>query len=167
MAMKPDLSDQMIKFMNFRIAQEEFSSRLYLAMSVWLNFKGYVGAAKVWSKYSSEEATHAQWAYTYLLDLNVLPVIPQLAAPPSDFGGLPQIIVASKKHEQKVTNQCQKLAAGAQSIGDYMTLELAQRYLKEQVEELAKTQYWIDRLEAFGTDPIALRLLDNEMGDSD
>jgi len=159
-----DLSDGMIKFLNFRISQEENSSRLYLAMSVWLNFKGYAGAAKLWKKYSGEEQAHADWAYGYLLDLNVMPAVPALKQPISEFKSLPQIILASKKHEITVTEQCQQLAKAAQAEADYMTVELAQRYLKEQVEELGKTQYWIDKLEAFGVHKTALRLLDDEMG---
>ena len=39
------------------------------------------------------------------------------------------------------------------------------RYLKEQVEEHDKTQTWVDKLAAFGEDKLALRLLDNEMGE--
>lgn len=161
---RPNVNEEMIKLLNFRISQEEYSSRLYFAMSVWLNFKGYAGAAKLWKKYSEEEQNHANWAYTYLLDLNSKPVVPGLEQPPVDFKSFLHIIVASKQHEIKVTTQCQELAKAAQQIGDYQTLELAQRYLTEQVEELAKIQYWIDRLDAFGTDKIALRLLDNEMG---
>ena len=48
--------------------------------------------------------------------------------------------------------------------GDHMLYTLTSHYLKEQVEEHDKTQTWMDKLTAFGTDKIALRLLDNEMG---
>jgi ferritin len=47
-----------------------------------------------------------------------------------------------------------------------MSLNVALWYLNEQTEELAKTKYWLDRLEAFGSDKTALRLLDNEMGEA-
>ena len=36
--------------------------------------------------------------------------------------------------------------------------------IKQQVEEHDKMQNWVDQLEAFGTDKLALRLLDDEMG---
>jgi ferritin len=45
-----------------------------------------------------------------------------------------------------------------------MLYELSLKFLKEQVEEHDKMQTWVDKLEAFGTDKLALRLLDNEMG---
>jgi ferritin len=158
------ISNKMIELVNFRIEQEELSSRLYLAMSLWLDVNGYAGAAKLWKSYSDEELGHAKWSYEYLTDLNILPKVPKLDQPQTDFQGLPTIIVDSYKHELKITAQCQEFAREAQGEGDYMTLNLAQKFLKEQVDEIAKTTYWVDRLKAFGNDKIALRLLDNEMG---
>ena len=158
------ISDKMIAKLNFRIAQEEMSSRIYLAMSMWLEWNGYSGAAKLWKRYSDEELTHAKMAYDYLLDLNIKPTVPQLMQPQEDFKSLPQIIALSYKHEVEITNQCSELTKFAMSESDMMTFGLAQKYVAEQVEELAKTQYWIDRLEIFGDDKIALRMLDEEMG---
>ncbi len=158
------LHDDLIQLLNYRIEQEELSSRIYLSMSLWLNINGYAGAAKLWKSYSEEEQKHSQWAYDYLVDLNILPTVPPLKQPVLEYKGLPEIILSSYKHELDITSQCQIFANKALAIGDHMTLELAHRYLKEQVEELAKTNYWVDRLKAFGTDKIALRLLDDEMG---
>jgi len=158
------ISQQTIDLLNYRISQEENSSRIYLAMSIWLGFNGYSGAEKLWKSYSDEELDHAAWAYKYLLDLNIKPTVPTLEIPKGDFKGLPQIIALSLQHELNITSQCSVLAATVSDERDYMTLELAQRYLKEQTNELAKTQYWVDRLNIFGDDKIALRLLDQEMG---
>ena len=55
------------------------------------------------------------------------------------------------------------MADEALKIGDHMIYELALRYLKEQVEEHNKMQNWMDQLKTFGTDKVALRLLDNVM----
>jgi ferritin len=151
--------------LNFRIAQEEYSSRLYLAMSKWLIFNGYKGAGKLWKKYADEEMTHAGWAYTYLEDLDLLPTVPELAAPPVDFTSLPEICTRSYKHELVVTQQCNELAKKALDVNDFMTLELAQKYLKEQAEEIGRQSYWLDRLTSFGDSKEALFLLDNEMGE--
>jgi ferritin len=34
----------------------------------------------------------------------------------------------------------------------------------EQKEEINKTCTWLDRIDSFGTDKVALRMLDEEMG---
>jgi len=160
------ISDKIVQLMNYRIEQEEASSRLYKAMAVWLDFHGFSGAAKVWYRYSEEELVHKEWAYQYLLDLNIKPTTPSLEKPQNDYKGLANIVALSLKHEIEVTDQCKALATAAHTEGDFMTLELAMRYLKEQVEELSKTQAWVDKLNSYGDDKIALRLLDNEMAES-
>jgi ferritin len=157
------LSEECVKYLNYRIEQEELSSRLYLSMSLWLNNKGYEGAAKLWKQYSNEELTHADWSREYLLSFGVQPQTPALSMQQQLFSGLPEIIKLSYDHEIEVSKQCKDLATEAFKKGDHMLYELALKYLKEQVEEHNKMQNWMDQLEAFGTDKIALRLLDEKM----
>lgn len=160
----PLISEECVKYLNYRIEQEEYSSRIYLSMSMWLNNKGYTGAASLWKKYSDEEMAHADWARTYLLSFGLQPLTPKLEQPEQNFTGLPQIIQLSFEHEIEVSQQIKQMAGHAFTKGDHMLYELCLKYLKEQVEEHDKTQTWVDKLEAFGTDKVALRLLDNEMG---
>lgn len=159
----PMIDEHCIKNLQFRIQQEEESSRLYLAMSSWLNNEGYTGAAQLWKKYADEEMTHANWAREYLLAMGVTPATPVLAVQPISFDGLPAIIYASYDHEIVVTKQIKAMATAALKEGDHMLYELCLRYLKEQVEEHDKTQTWVDKLNTFGDDKLALRMLDDEM----
>lgn len=159
------LSNECVDYLNYRIQQEEFSSRMYLAMSMWLDNNGYVNAAKVWKNYSDEEITHANWSRTYLLSMGVQPATPKLDQPGEKFAGLPQIIKDSYEHEIDITKQIKDLADDSFKKGDHMLYELALKFLKEQVEEHNKMQNWIDQLNAFGEDKIAMRLLDHEMKD--
>lgn len=159
------LSEKIQKLLAYRIEQEEYSSRIYKAMSQYLNYNGYEGAAALWNKYSEEESVHAQKVTTFLLDLNYLPPVPVINSPPIEYDGLVDIIKKSLEHEQEVTRQCQELAAAALEEKDFLTYGLAQFYVTEQVEELDKTQFWVDQLETFGTSEVALQLLDEKMGD--
>lgn len=163
--MNPLISEECAKYLNYRIEQEEFSSRIYLSMSMWLNNKGYTGAASLWKKYSDEELIHADWARTYLLSFGIQPLTPKLEQPEQNFTGLPQIIQISFDHEVEVSQQIKQMAGLALTKGDHMLYELCLKYMKEQVEEHEKMQTWVDKLKAFGTDGIALRLLDEEMGE--
>lgn len=159
------ISQKLIDLLNYRIQQEEYSSRMYLAMSMYLNDKGYLGAAKLWKKYSDEEMTHAHWAYSFLLDLGLQPKVPSLDAPPQTFEGLVDIVYKSYQHEVVVYNQCSELAKAAMAEGNMLLYPLALKYTSEQVEELGKLQNWIDRIETFGKEPMLLRELDDEMGE--
>lgn len=160
----PFASQSVIDVLNYRIEQEEQSSRLYHSMSMWLNDKGYMGAAKRWQEDADGEMGHANWAKEYLLDMGVQPTIPALPKPQQDFTGLPQIIKLSFDHEIKVTQQCNDLAKEALKISDHLLYQLATKFLQEQQEELGKVQTLVDKLSAFGEDKIAMRFLDEELG---
>lgn len=159
------LSDECVDYLNYRVQQEEYSGRIYLAMSLWLDNNGYVNGAKLWRKYSDEEMKHADIAREYLLSMGVQPTTPVLNKPTENFSGFPQIIKDSYQHEIDVTKQIKDLADDAFEKGDHMLYQLALGYLKEQVEEHSKMQNWIDQLIAFGEDKIAMRLLDHEIKD--
>lgn len=153
---------------NFRILEEEKSSRIYLAMSKWAEFTGYSGAAKLWKKYADEEMTHANWGYSYLEELDIKPEVPILEKPNCEFSGLQDICKQSYDHEILVTNQCNDLAKAALEANDFMTLALAQKYLSEQTEEIGRQSYWLNRIDILGGESITadgLFLLDKEMGE--
>ena len=150
------------KILNYRIEQEEYSSRIYHSMSMWLNNKGYLGFAKQFQADADDEMKHAMFAKEYLLDMGIQPLIPGLPKPPQDFKDVQDIIEQSFSHEVEVTRQCNELANEALKTGDNLMYQLALKYMQEQQEELGKVQTWLDKLEAFGTDKIAIKLFDNE-----
>jgi ferritin len=157
------ISDKMKELLDYRIEQEEFSSQLYRAMSVWFDFMGYTYATKLWKKYSEEELVHASWAYEFLLDLNLKPCTPAIAKPQVDFSGVLEIVQLSIDHEKKITSQCNDLAKAALEENDFMTFALAQKYNAEQQEETSKFNNLADMLNTFGTSPEALKLFDNSL----
>ena len=157
------LKDKIIKLLHYRIEQEEISARLYLAMSNWLKYNGFAGAGELMYKYGEEEWEHSQWVYKYLDDMNELAPVPTLPEQTIEFEGLVDVLEKSYKHEVEISIQCNELAKACVSEGDFLTFNLALKFTDEQVDEVAKAQYWLDRLEAFGSDDVALRLLDNEM----
>ena len=158
------IEKNIIDLLQYRIEQEEQSSRIYVAMSEWLKLKGYSNASKLWADYSLEELSHAGWAKNHLQALNILPITPKQEQPEVNFKGLPQIIALSYKHEIEITNQCKELTSTCLKEGDLMTFGLAQKYVEEQVGEIEKMQFWLDNLEQFGDSQVSLRLLDEKMG---
>jgi ferritin len=159
------ISNKIIDLLNYRIQQEEYSGRLYKAIGICMGFKGYLGAEKLFKKYSAEEFVHAEFSYEYLLSLDIKPVTPELPAPPPEYGGLVDVLNMAFEHEIEVTNQCKELAAACLEEGDLMTLVLAQKYLSEQVEEIEKTTTLLDWIDTMGENPSpeSLRLLDNHL----
>lgn len=157
------LSPEIIAKVNYRINQEELSSRIYLGMAIYADYHGFAGMAKLWYKYAEEELTHAKMYYEYLLDMDIQPEVGTLVSQPRDYSGMVDIIEKSYEHEIEVTKQINELYHMASAEGCATLMELTLRNQKEQVEEIGKTTFWMDQLEAFGDSPEALRLLDERM----
>ena len=81
----PLIDNSCASHLNYRIQQEEYSARIYMSMSMWLNNMGYIGAAALWRKYSDEEMKHADIARTYLLSFGIQPVTPRFDQPKQNF----------------------------------------------------------------------------------
>ena len=133
------ITKKTINLLQYRIQEEENSSRIYLSMSLWLENEGYKNASKLWKKYSIEENNHADWARKYLLSFGILPQTLQLKKINSSYKGLPDIIKKSFNHEIEITKQLTILATHALSTKDHMLYTLAEKYLSEQIEEHDKT----------------------------
>lgn len=160
------ISNNIENLINYRISQEEYSSRLYLAMSNWLQNNGYNGASKLFKKWADEEMIHAGFSYSYLQDVNCIPKVQTVREPDKEFSGLKDIVNKAVEHEMKITEQCNELVKLCHEENDYVTLNLALKYTNEQIEEIAKTTYWEDRLNEFGDSKSSLLTIDNEMGEN-
>ena len=157
------ISESLIKLLYYRIEQEEYSSRIYLAFSMYLNNKGYTGAAKLFKKYSDEELIHADKAREFLLDMGIQPMTPKLEMPEQNPLGLPDIINKTFEHEAEITRQCTDLYKAAAEEGNVMLMHLALWYCGEQQEEMGKAQNWVDKISIYGTEPLALLEIDEMM----
>jgi ferritin len=134
-------------------------------MYLWLQDKGYTGAAKLWKRYSEEEMKHASWAEDFLDSFNIKPAIRPLEEPPCEFEGLGDIIRRTLEHETNITNECNELARICLSEINMSAFSLAMKYVAEQVEEMDKSYFLYNRLQLFGEDPVSLRIFDNELGE--
>lgn len=154
------LSEEIVELLNFRIIEEEKSSRIYLAISLWFQDKAYFNLAKLYKKYSEEELKHGDKAREFLLSFNILPETRPIPNVSNDFLSVSDIIDKTLEHEALVTQQSKDLAKAALAEQDFLTFNLAQFYLSEQVEEMNKVWDLKNHLESFGTDKIALKLFD-------
>ena len=146
--MRPN--DKLLKLLNYRINQEEYSSRIYYAMSVWLDNAGYTSAAQLWKAYSDEELVHAAKVTDFVKSFGIMPEIRKIDnVDTTDFKNLPTIIKMSFDHEMEISRQCEELAKAGMEEGNLMVYDLGMWLVREQIEELDKTQTLMDKVNLF------------------
>ncbi|MDE1515639.1 MULTISPECIES: non-heme ferritin [Vibrio] len=157
------LSQAMVEHLNQQINLEFFSSNLYLQMSAWCEDKGFDGAAAFLRAHAVEEMQHMQRLFTYVSETGALPILGAIAAPRHDFASLGEVFRETYQHEQKITQQINKLAHVAFSNQDYSTFNFLQWYVAEQHEEEKLFKGILDKLELVGEDGKALFFIDKDL----
>ena len=159
------LDKKIIELLNYRIQQEEESSRIYEQFALWLDDKGFKNFAALYYKYASEELGHAKFAKDHLLAFGIEPQLTKLSAPDLDFNSLKEILTLTLEHEQEITEQCNELTKTAAALDDFPTMTLGMKYCAEQVEELDKAQTFVDQIETFGDSKEAMLTLEHNVKD--
>lgn len=162
------LSTTLSSMINDQINAELFSAYLYLAMSHWLEYNGYLESAKVFKTYFDEEQTHMHKFLNYLQDRDVMPTLMGLKAPESEFEDLVDVLTKSYEHEILVTTRLQAISDAACEEGDRVTHSFMDWFLLEQIEEEAKFKALLDAwsvLSKGGATGLALNKLDEMVGE--
>ena len=160
--MKPNT--KLTKLLNYRINQEEYSSRIYYAMSVWLDNEAYKSTS-LWKKYSEEELVHAKKASDFLLSFGIMPDISTIASVETKYDSLADVIKQSYEHEVEISRQCEELYKTAVEEDNPMVIELGRWFVAEQMEEMEKVQTLMDMLSTFGEDKVSLLLIDERISE--
>lgn len=159
------LNKKIIDLLNYRIQQEEHSSRIYEQFALWLDDKGFKNFAALYYKYAHEELTHAKFAKDHLLAYGIKPELTKLPAPDMEFNSLKEILVLTLEHEHEITDQCNELTKTAAALDDFPTMTLGLKYCAEQVEELDKAQTFVDQIETFGDSKEVMITLEHNVKD--
>lgn len=138
------ITQEVIDLLNYRIQQEQYSSKVYEQMALWLSNASYVNSAKVWSKFASEELEHAEIAKEYLLSFNVMPELMVIEEPVNDFKDLKDIIQKTFDHEVLVTEQCLDVTNKALGWKDWTLFALGQKYNEIQRIEMDEVYSLVD-----------------------
>lgn len=157
------ITDKIISLLNYRLNEEEYSSRLYKSMANYLRFNGNFGAAKLYDNYSQEELEHAKWVYDYMQSMNIMPEIREIRKPDCEFESVIDVYERAYNHEIEITKQCLTLAKTCKDEDDFMTMPLAHKYINEQRDEIAKAKAILDRVKAFGGSDIIMYEIDESL----
>lgn len=156
------INEEAIALLNYRIQQEQYTSKVYEQMSLFLQNESYLQSAKVWKKFSEEELEHANLAKEYLMSFNVMPELMTIEEPMNDFKDLVDIIQKTYDLEVKTTEQVKDLSDKAFELKDWSLFSLSQKYTIFQIEGMDEANTLMD-LSKMTTDKL---ILDKYIGEN-
>lgn len=163
---KSYLSDKMVSLINDLIAAEFNAQQLYKSMSTWAEYIGYEGLAEFMKSHTSDENSHMNKLYSYMLDRQVNPITPAVKQQPTSFKDLKDVLEKSLAHEELIENTYKKAVKDALAENDHTTYHFFLWFLNEQVEEINLFCKWLDRLSVVGADQKGMYFIDQEIKES-
>jgi len=149
--------------LNKQILHEAASSQYYLAMASWAETSGLNGSSAFLYRHSDEERFHMLKLVKFVNERGGKALIPALEQPPKSFESLQHVFRQLFEHEQKITEEINKLVDTCLKEKDYSTHNFLQWYVSEQIEEEALARTLLDKLNMIGNDKGGLYLFDRDL----
>ncbi|AZA08603.1 MULTISPECIES: ferritin [Corynebacterium] len=159
-----EINEKLATALNNQVTAELEAAMIYLQLSYKLEELGLSGMAHWMRAQHAEELEHAQRFADHLLDRDYTPQIGDIAPPKVDVATPLDAFEASLAHEQKVSGMIRELAELSQSVKDFDSRPLLDRFLDEQIEEESSVKDIIDRLKLADTGTGVL-VIDAELGE--
>lgn len=150
------------KALNVQINNEMYSAYLYLSMSAYLASINLNGFAHWTRQQYIEEQEHALKLYDYVLNRAGKVSLQPIAKVKTQWNGVVDVFENILAHEQKITNDINKLVDIGYKESDHATVNLLQWFISEQVEEEATVSNILDQLKLIDGKGPGLFMLDRE-----
>jgi ferritin len=154
------VTDEIEQMLCQQIGNEMFAFYEYTAAGAWFKGQGFDGFAAWATKQTCDEKIHMQKILDFLVELGCTPDLPQITGVAARFGSIKEAVEGIFKREKAVTKNWRIIAKAAIAENDAGTLDLAQWFVREQMEEEDVVKAVLARLEAAG-DGAGLLVLDH------
>ena len=156
------ISKKLEEAINEQIANELWSSNLYLSMSFFCAKEGYSGFAAWLEKQSLEERTHASMMADFVIKRGGTAKVETVKDVPFSWETPLALFRNVYGHECKVSQMINNLLKIAKDEGDFAAEDFMWQFVREQVQEEATADDIVTKVEKFGEN--ALYDLDSTLG---
>ncbi|WP_129690245.1 ferritin [Gottfriedia acidiceleris] len=157
------MNEDLQKLFNNLIQIENVSSSLYLAMSAYFGKLNLTGMASWMRLQSEEERTHMLKLVDFVVDKDGTVDLMTIPTQSNNFGTPLEAFQKALEHEQYVTNSYRQAYNYVNQVDPQATV-IIQDFLREQIDEEAQTLTIVNRLKLADSNPSALLLIDQELG---
>ena len=139
------ISTAMEKALNTQMTQEAWQAQVYLSYAAWAEANHFAGTSDFLYEHSHEEREHMFKVLKYILNRSGQVKVEAIKAAPADPKDLGDCLRKLLQHEVENSKLIYQLADLAHAEKDWATLNFAQWFVKEQVEEETLVTDLLDR----------------------
>ena len=149
---------------NEQLNAELFSSYLYLSMAAYFGSQNLKGMAQWMRMQAQEENMHGMKFFDFINERGGKVTLAKIKEPKTEWNSPLHVFEDTCAHESKVTGLINELVDLALNEKDHAANAFLQWFVTEQVEEEGTTQEIRDKLKLVSDNPVALFMIDREMG---
>ncbi len=149
---------------NEQLNAELFSSYLYLSMAAYFESQNLKGMAQWMRMQVQEEHMHGMKFFDFINERGGKVTLAKIKEPKTEWRSPLDVFEDTCEHEDKVTSLINDLVDLAIKEKDHAANGFLQWFVTEQVEEEATVQEIRDKLKLIGDNPVALFMIDQELG---
>lgn len=150
--------------LNKQAGEEAYASSVYLAMALWADAQGYVGAAKYLNGSSEEEREHMTKFLQYVVDQDGQARVPAVKEPPHEFNSLGEVMKMVLELEMSVAASIHKIVDQSWQEKDFATFDWLKWFVEEQRNAEIKARNILDQMDVIGTNGTGLYEMDKLLG---
>jgi bacterioferritin B len=125
---------------NAQIGHELENSNRYVAIASYFEGECLFGLAKIYFKQAEEEREHAMKFVKFVLEVGGKVAIPQVPAPPNEFGSAEAAAQSALDSELRTTEQIYGLVELAMAEKSFIATNFLQWFVAEQLEEISSAE---------------------------
>lgn len=156
------ITDAVEQMLCQQIGNELFAYYEYTAVAAWCEGQGFGGFATWAGTQACGELQHMKKILDFLVTLGATPELPQITGVSVKFPSIEAAIKGILERERAVTKNWRIIAKECIATDDAGTLELAQWFVTEQMEEEDAVKTLLSRLQAAG-DGAGILVLDGQL----
>jgi len=158
------LKPNMQEALNKQVNAELFSSYLYFSMEAYFNAENLAGMANWMRIQAQEELVHVTKFVDFINERDGRVLLAAIEGPKLEWTSPLNAFEDALEHERKVTALISDLVDLSLGEKDHAANTFLQWFVTEQVEEEAAAKTIVDKLKLVGDSPVALYMLDGELG---
>jgi ferritin len=157
------MDKRLIEALNAQVKHEFTNYIIYKNFSGIADFQSLTGSVSWFEKQSEEEKEHFETFYSFLCDVGEIPIMPAIEQQPNTNMSLLELFEKTVKLEKGTTDLLQKLYDLAVMLKEGTAIDLIEKYLFEQVEEVKLVGDVYNRLKLAGPG-LGTIIIDAELG---